>query len=412
MDIADGPGSEQTATGGEPRRRWRRWLIGAVVAALLLVAAFYLGGGYYFSGLIYDELFEVSASGEPETHEVVAVAAQGDGTGSVTLRMGPDAATRADTTALTGLAWSDSYAQAGVATEVDGDLVTRPYTMVLGVPPRVGDEVELDGWFFPEDPELGLGLPFQNVTYESELATFPAWYVPGTEGETTWAVFVHGRGAEPRESLRSMQIVAEHGLPMLAITYRNDEGQARSPEHRYGYGANESDDLTGAVAYAVDQGATKIVLFGFSMGGAIVLDFLYDDPLATYVAGAVLDAPASNAGRIVDERAEERTLPVVGLPIPESLESVALWITELRYDVSFAEINYVRRVEELPLPILVLQGTGDGTIPEVVNAEFAEADPEQISYETFEGAEHVRAWNAERVRYGALVNDYLADLSL
>ena len=70
-----------------------------------------------------------------------------------------------------------------------------------------------------------------------------------SEGETTWAVFVHGKGADPRESLRSMQIVAEHGLPMLAITYRNDEGQARAPEDRYGYGANESDDLAGAVAW-------------------------------------------------------------------------------------------------------------------------------------------------------------------
>ncbi len=99
----------------------------------------------------------------------------------------------------------------------------------------------------------------------------PAWFIPGTS--STWVVFVHGRGETPREGLRIASTVAPLGYPMLLIQYRNDP-QAPAGNGYGQFGVDEWQDLEGAVQYALDNGAERIVLAGASMGGAASLAFL------------------------------------------------------------------------------------------------------------------------------------------
>jgi uncharacterized protein len=51
------------------------------------------------------------------------------------------------------------------------------------------------------------------------------------------------------------------------------------------YGLTEWRDLAAAAQYALARGARRLLLVGYSMGGAIVVSFLEHSPLAARVAG-------------------------------------------------------------------------------------------------------------------------------
>ena len=77
----------------------------------------------------------------------------------------------------------------------------------------------------------------------------------------------------------------------MVITYRNDLGEPESPDGFHWYGQHEWKDLEGAARYALEHGAEELILVGYSMGGGIVMNFLYRSPLANKVEGVILDAP-------------------------------------------------------------------------------------------------------------------------
>jgi len=68
--------------------------------------------------------------------------------------------------------------------------------------------------------------------------------------------------------------------------------------------------------YAFAHGARRLVLVGYSMGGAIVSQFMQRSPLAPRVAGLVLDAPALDWQEILAFNATEMGFPsFASLPV-------------------------------------------------------------------------------------------------
>ena len=122
--------------------------------------------------------------------------------------------------------------------------------------------------FFSGDPLQAFGIPFREVSYAASVGDFPAWLVDGTD--STWVIFVHGKGAERRQALRMVPVVAKLGHPFMVITYRNDVAVPADKDGYHRYGQTEYEDLEGAVTYALDHGAGGVVLAGYSLGGAII----------------------------------------------------------------------------------------------------------------------------------------------
>ena len=122
----------------------------------------------------------------------------------------------------------------------------------------------------------------------TELGPAPAWYVPASG--STWVIAVHGQNAR-RNAMVAIPIFHRLGLPVLAITYRNDEGAPASADGLMHYGESEYRDLESAVRYAQSKGAKRVVLYGGSMGGMIVGQFLARSPLAGVVTATLLDSP-------------------------------------------------------------------------------------------------------------------------
>ena len=251
---------------------------------------------------------------------------------------------------------------------------------------------------------MGLGLPFQDVTYRGPLGSYPAWLVPGARD--TWAILVHGNAMDRLDTIKVVPALHRLGLPVLMISYRNDAGAPPDPTGTLRYGLTEWQDLAAAAQYALGHGARRLLLVGYSMGGAIVISFLERSPLAGRVAGVVLDSPMTDFGRAVDHGASRQTLPLVGLPLPQSLTDVAKWVASWRYGVDWPSLDYLRGAAKLQPPILLFQGTADTKVPAATSDELARIAPD-VTYIQVTDADHLDSWNLDPAPYDRAVQAFV-----
>jgi len=81
------------------------------------------------------------------------------------------------------------------------------------------------------------------------------------------------------------------GYTSLIISYRNDGEGPRLGNERSTLGFTEAEDAEAAVDYAVQNGAQRIVLFGWSMGAAIALQVASRTLERGVIVGLVLESP-------------------------------------------------------------------------------------------------------------------------
>jgi pimeloyl-ACP methyl ester carboxylesterase len=301
---------------------------------------------------------------------------------------------------LYAIATSDGgYAlTADPAVGTDGTGARTVTDQVSGPTLAEGQKAALDGWYFGADPSAVLGLPFEDVTYDSPLGATPAWLIPGESD--TWVVYAHGRSDTPAQGLRMAATFADLGYPMLLIRYRNDAGAPAGSGYGQ-HGVDEWPDIEAAVQYALDKGATTIVLAGTSMGAAAELAFLESSPLADRVVGAVFDAPAVNTEATVDKAAGD-------MGVPGFVTSLAKTVASWRFGLDWTGMDYVSRAAAFETPMLITQGSEDGTaLPQQTAAFAAAATPDIVQLEVFEGAGHTLAWNMEPERYDTVLAGFL-----
>ena len=373
--------------------RWKgRLLVLSGVALGVIVA---LGGtGWYFSDVLKDSALTVDHSPREPNLEVVAISDD-----QVTLRITPRAKSDGPWTkeGIWGVVGDGGYGQVGPILSRDDEQVVRRFVSLTGNL-RNGDRVRLDNFAFPVDPVVAFDIPFQEVAFSSGLGEFPAWLIDGPS--STWAIMVHGRGADRREALRLLPTIVELGMPALIITYRNDEGVPASRDGFYQFGETEWEELEAAANYALDHGAQDLVLVGYSMGGAIVTNFLYQSPLAQRVRGAILEAPVLSFEALVDFRARRR-----GIPRP--ITAMGKIVANFRFDLHFGRRDYLSRADQLEVPILLFHGDDDETAPIETSDELARLRPDIVTYVRVPDATHVHAWNMDPDAYEGAVREFL-----
>ena len=261
-------------------------------------------------------------------------------------------------------------------------------------------------------PDVSIGAQTEHVTYAGELGPMPAWVVrPAGElaqGSGRWAVLVHGRGARREETIRAMPPLLEQGWTCLAPTYRNDEGVPSGPDGRYNLGLSEWRDVEAAIAYAVDHGAREVLLVGWSMGGAIVLQLLDRSPLSSLVSRVVLDGPVIDWGDVLAHHARGHRLPRhVG-----SLARVMMrqrWghrLVGVHEGVDLAKTDWVSRAAELHHRILLIHSADDEFVPVGPSRELARVRPDLVTFEEWDVARHCKEWNTDPDRWESLVADF------
>jgi len=300
------------------------------------------------------------------------------------------------------------HARVGEIIELDRFGVTRE---VLGV--DFGDLVRarrgrFSGWFWLTPRSLG--VPYENVSIATPLGAAPAWFVPAEADSDRWVIQVHGRAVRRAETLRAVNPFRSAGYHSLLISYRNDGEAPRSADYRYALGDREWVDVDAAMAYAISRGAREIVLMGWSMGGATVLQALTRSPRAALVTGVVLESPVVDWIATLDFQARMRRLPgVVRWGVYALIRS--RWgriVTGLAEPLDLERLDFVSRAAELEHPILLLHSVDDGFVPATASIALAAARPDIVTFEEFTVARHTKLWNYDRTRWEDAIRNWLA----
>lgn len=297
-----------------------------------------------------------------------------------------------------GLEWKGGHAIVEGVVGSYGHTVTRSLRAVTGNL-AVGAKVALDSAVYAGNPQQALGMRFSNVEVMGELGPMPAWLIPGSKH--TWALVVHGINGNRENNLRIVPTLHRAGLPTMLITYREDVGAPRSPDGFHHMGLTEWRDLEAAARYALAHGAQHLVLLGYSMGGAIVTQFMERSPLAREVTGMVLDAPALSWTKILEFNAKEIGFPSFGaLPVE--------WAIGLRIDANWKQLEALDHTASFHLPTLLFHGMEDKTVPITLSDEFAKKLPRWITYYRAPHAGHVESWNVDSGLYDQRLAAFLA----
>lgn len=297
------------------------------------------------------------------------------------------------------LAETDTTVRRKLLTEIDRDA-------------RLGADAAFSGWYFdrPED----LHLPFTAELIGSPVGPAPAWLFPARTPSDLWVVQVHGRGTTRAEALRAVPVFHDLGYTSLLVSYRNDGDAPRSRRGTYTLGATEWRDVDAAVAFARRRGAERIVVMGWSMGGAIALQLALSSPHRDHVAGVILDSPAIDWADVLRFQAGMLRLPapLVGLTLGAL---GAPWSGPLRgagERIPFERLDVVGRSAELRHPILILHSDDDGFVPSTASRTLALARPDLVTLEAFGVARHTKLWNYDQARWTGAIATWLRERGL
>lgn len=375
-----------------PIRRRRRWWIAGGVLTLLVALAVAVAVTWHFSAVVLvpdhdDWPLEVTVK------EVKP--------GRITLSDGHNS----EQPGVYGLDWQTGHAIVGpVLSEGDGT-VTRRLSDVRGylVP---GIHVGLDSHVYSGDPGQSLGLPFRTVGVPDQLGPMPAWLIPAAPGASpatrkTWAILVHGHNDNRQNDLRIAPVLRQAGLTSLLISYRNDLGAPESPDGLYHLGETEWLDLQAAARYALAHGAHRVVLVGYSMGGALITQFMQRSELAAEVAALVLDAPVLDWRSVIEYNAEQVGLPgFLGLPVE--------WMIDARANPDWDSLDALQHPEYFHLPTLLFHSTEDDLVPISTSDEFAAELPRWVTYYRVPTVGHTESWNLNPRLYDRRLQGFLA----
>jgi len=306
--------------------------------------------------------------------------------------------------------WFDQdrgHARLGEIISMDVASVTRELIAVDFGDLSTAARGRFSGWFYLGPTELG--FDYTDVHIGTALGDAPAWLIPAEEESGRWVIQVHGRAVRRQETLRAVPVFRAAGYTSLLVSYRNDGDAPRSADNRYGLGDSEWSDIDAAIDYAAENGATEIVLMGWSMGGATVLQAASRTAHPELITGIVLDSPVVDWVGVLEFQG-------TSMRIPRPIRMVALEVISRKWGsrltgqaepINLARLDWVARSADLDLPILLLHSADDGYVPADGSKALAAARPDIITYDEFTTARHTKLWNFDSPRWNEAISRWL-----
>lgn len=233
----------------------------------------------------------------------------------------------------------------------------------------------------------------------------PAWLYAGTgSAASTWAIHVHGMLAGRDSALRSAHSVAAPGHTSLVVSYRGDGDQPGEKRMPSMLGQTEWEDLDAAIGFALNSGATRIVVVGWSLGATIALEQQRRGAHHGAVHALVLVSPVLNWRQTIHFGMSQQR-------VPRWLASSAIGALA---STAYARLLSLPRPLELPqalpaitTPTLIVHSAGDRTTPYSASEQLA-ATSSLVTLDTFPDSPHAMEWNLDPTRFQRSVNAFIS----
>lgn len=301
---------------------------------------------------------------------------------------------------------TSDYIKLGSVLSTDESSVKRKLLTHIATDARLAPEAAFSGWYFDRPEQLH--LDFTPELIGSTVGPCPAWLFPAGDGET-WVIQVHGRGTNRAECLRAVPLFHSLGITSLVVSYRNDGEAPRSRTGTYALGATEWRDVDAAVGFARRRGARRVIVMGWSMGGAIALQLSLNSAHGDAIAGLILESPVIDWRVVLDYQARLERVPnaVSGLAITALQSEWATPLTRAGAAIRFDQLDAVARATELRHPILILHSDDDGFVPSDASHDLVVARPDLVELQVFDVARHTKLWNYDEARWSEAIRAWL-----
>ncbi|RFA06815.1 hypothetical protein B7R21_18380 [Subtercola boreus] len=259
-------------------------------------------------------------------------------------------------------------------------------------------------WIEPID----LDLPWSSVVIDSPAGGCPAWLFPGTTQSDHWVIHVHGLRVVRDSPLRGVVASSVAGVTSLVVSYRGDGVGPVVPKSASMLGQTEWPDVDAAVLFALEHGAKRITLMGWSNGGGIALRVAEQSLNRGRISDLVLVGPVSNWAEVIAFGAKAAHLPrwvssvvVAALGWRPFARSVGLPSA-----IDFDALDWTSR-PRLSIPTLIIHSSDDDEVPISLSRQIRKMHPDLVTLAEFTGALHTMEWNADRPRFEKLVTERL-----
>ena len=259
----------------------------------------------------------------------------------------------------------------------------------------------------PGDPLTAVGLPFESVTVDGPVGPVPTWLVPATSDRRGTVVYAHGAGSSRDEATRLLPALTSAGWDVAVPAYRGDEGEGAAPwpDDRFLLGTQAWADLEAVVADTTSDD-DAVVLFGASLGGAMIGQFMDRSPLAGRVDGIVLDGPLLSLDATMRFHASRVGVPHLLAPV---LLPLGQLVADVRHGMDSTSLEQVADDGTFDVPTLLIISGQDMQEPIEPMEQLARLE-DQVRVARFETAGHIVAWNVEPQRFERILTDFLHDL--
>ena len=301
---------------------------------------------------------------------------------------------------------TESYLKLGTVLSSDETTVKRKLLTQVDGDTRLQRDAAFSGWYYDAPDQLH--LPFTSELIGSALGPCPAWLFPVGDADV-WVIQIHGRGVDRTECLRAVPVFHALGITSLLVSYRNDGIGPRSRSGTYALGASEWRDVDAAIGFARRRGARRIILMGWSMGGAVALQTALSSAHRDLIAAIVLESPVVDWRVVLHFQARLTGIPqpVAGLALSALQSGWGSGLTGAEAPIPFDRLDVVARSVELRHPILILHSDDDGFVPSDASHDLAAARPDLVTLQVFDTARHTKIWNYDQDRWTRAISEWL-----
>ncbi|MDQ1084224.1 MULTISPECIES: S9 family peptidase [Microbacterium] len=302
---------------------------------------------------------------------------------------------------------SVDYVRLGSIVGSDDETVTRKLLTHVPADSDLAAEAAFSGWYFDRPEQVH--RPFRAIEIATGVGACPAWEFPAADDTDVWVIQVHGRGTTKAETLRAVPVFHDLGVTSLVVSYRNDGEAPKSPSGTYALGATEWRDVDAAIGYARRRGARRVILMGWSMGGALALQAALESPHGDVIAGLVLESPVVDWRTVLRFHGHLMRLPAPVIAVAQNALGSAWGAAVLGSGeaIPLDRLDAVSRAQELGHPILLLHSDDDGFVPSDASHALAAARPDLVTMETFEVARHTKLWNYDETRWVGAISEWM-----
>ncbi|MCB1141623.1 MAG: alpha/beta hydrolase [Leptospiraceae bacterium] len=210
------------------------------------------------------------------------------------------------------------------------------------------------------DPEKGLKIPFESISIPYKEGIVSGWFFPSPERSNRAMIFIHGAGSDRREGLKYIPFF--HKMKISVYLYDGiNHGLSFNDGKGVAYGEKEADSFR-LIFQEANSKFSEIFLYtnSFGINSLAQTIELWKDK----VSGLIIENPPYSLKKLVLANPIAKFLPNFYL-------NRVLNHTESKANIHMENLSPGEKAKDFPnIPILVLHGTEDRTVPLKHGKEF------------------------------------------